>query len=180
MSLTFLRFRRSASIRWHPWILPLSRVLTDPLLPLIRQARSMGAASGSAHRRRSRLSQSELQQLLSPTATTGERIQGLLGLGLHLDDISTALGGTSTSTMRNWVAGATEARANAAIALDDLRATAKALLDAGLEPRRVANWLISRNEKFEGQRPIDVLPANPSAVLSAAFERVLENPSVSL
>jgi hypothetical protein len=140
----------------------------------------MGAASESAHRRRAKLSQPQVQLLLAPTATTGERIEGLLGLGLHPDDISTALGGTSPSTMRNWIAGTTEARSNAALALDDLRATAKALLDAGLEPKRVANWLISRNERFDGQRPIDVLPANPTAVLSAAFERILDDPAVRL
>jgi hypothetical protein len=118
--------------------------------------------------------------MLAPTATTGERVQGLLDLGLHPQEISTALGGTSASAMRNWIAGTSEARAGAAIALDDLRATARALLDAGLEPKRVAHWLRSRNEKFEGQRPIDVLPINPSAVLSAAVELILEVPEVAL
>ena len=139
----------------------------------------MTPASGSTHNKPEPV-QAEVNQLLIPTATTGERVRGLLALGLHPQEISTALGGTSASTMRNWVAGASEARADAAIALDDLRATAKALLDAGLEPKRVAHWLRSRNERVRGERPIDVLPSNPASVLSAAFELILEDPAVVL
>jgi hypothetical protein len=133
-----------------------------------------------AERRRSKLSQPKLLELLSPTATTAERVNGLLGLGLHPADIGTAVGGATPSTLRNWIAGATEPRADAAISLDDLRATARALLEGGLEPQRVVSWLISRDGRFEGQRPIDILARRPTLVLSVAFERVLDEPGAEL
>lgn len=134
----------------------------------------------AAERRRSRVSRTELLRLLGPTATTAERVNGLLGLGLHPADIGTALGGTTASTLRNWIAGDTEPRADAAISLDDLRATARALLEAGLEPQRVVSWLISRDPRFEGQRPIDILATTPTRVLSAAFEQVLDESEADL
>lgn len=138
----------------------------------------MGTISSdrAAERRRSKLSQSQLLAFLAPTATTSERVRGLLGLGLHPADVGTALGGTSTSTLRNWIAGETEPRADAAISLDDLRAAARALLEGGLEPERVVSWLISRDGRFGGQRPIDVLPTNPTRVLSSVFESLLDEP----
>lgn len=69
----------------------------------------------------------------------------------------------------------TEPRPDAAIALDDLRATAKVLLDGGLEPARIVSWLMSRDAaSFENGRPIDCLRRSPVRVLSAAQLEVLE------
>jgi len=81
--------------------------------------------------------------------------------------------GVTVSAVRNWSTGQAEPRTDAAITLDDLRATTKALLDGGMEPERVARWLISRDPKSR-QRPLDAIASRPTEVLAAAFDEVLE------
>jgi len=75
--------------------------------------------------------------------------------------------------LRNWSAGA-EPRLDAAITLDDLRAVTTVLLDGGMEPERIAYWLISRDPKTR-ERPIDQIASRPTAVLSAAVDMVMDD-----
>lgn len=132
----------------------------------------MATANGGNGRRR-RLSVEELQALLRPTATTQERVRGLLEVGLQTRHLASVTG-VSDGAIRTWLAGAVEPRPNASIVLDDLRTTIKLLLDHGLEPERAALWITSRDpERFGDDRPIDVLPKRPSSVLAAAVGQVL-------
>lgn len=127
-------------------------------------------------RRRVRLDRRELDHLLAPTATISERVKGLLGLGLPAAEIAKAVGVGSTSTLRNWATGDTEPRADAVIALDDLRVTATVLLDGGLEPERAVSWLLSRDPKhLENERPIDIVRTAPMKVLAAAHDIAIED-----
>lgn len=134
----------------------------------------MTTASHSRRQRRAKLSRKALAELLAPTATTSERVRGLLGLGLQPIEIAKAVGVGSTSTLRNWIASGTEPRPDAVIVLDDLRATAKILLDGNLEPERIVSWLMSRDPLFDSERPIDLLPSTPMRVLSAAHAVVIQ------
>lgn len=110
----------------------------------------------------------DLAELLAPTATTIERVRALLAIGLSPAFLATATG-SSPSTIRNWSLGETQPRPDAELALDDLRAVASALLDRGLQPERIAKWLTSRDlDRFEGQRPIEMIARDPMAVLAAA------------
>jgi hypothetical protein len=115
----------------------------------------------------------ELHELLAPTATNMERVRGLLALGLPASAVAAATR-SSPSTLRNWSVGETKPREEASIILDDLRTTAKVLLDAGLEPERVVRWLLSRDPgRFGGMRPIDMITYDPMDVVAAAHESVL-------
>lgn len=115
----------------------------------------------------------ELGCLLGPTATVTERVEGLVMMGVPLATIAQATR-SSVSTLRNWTSGQTQPRPDAAIALDDLRMIARALLE-GLEPERAAAWLSSRDpERFEGARPFEIIPIDPMDVLAAASEAVID------
>lgn len=115
----------------------------------------------------------KLKRLLSKTATNPERVRGLLELGLAPAVLAMATS-SSASTLRNWSTGSTQPRAEAAIVLDDLRLTARTLLD-GLEPERVALWFTSRDpDYFDGMRPIEMISHDPMTVLAAAHETLLE------
>jgi hypothetical protein len=109
----------------------------------------------------------DLGEDLATTATTRERVRALLSIGLSPAFLATATG-TSPSTIRNWSNGGTQPRPEAKLALDDIRAVAATLLDAGLEPERVAEWLTSRDARFEGLRPIEMVVRDPMSVLIAA------------
>lgn len=105
---------------------------------------------------------------LATTATTSERVQALLAIGLSPAFLATATN-TSPSTIRNWSNGGTQPRPEARLALDDIRAVAATLLHAGVEPERVAEWLTSRDpERLEGLRPIEMVVRDPLSVLVAA------------
>ena len=110
----------------------------------------------------------DLLNELATTATTSERVRALLAVGLSPAFLATATG-TSPSTIRNWTSGSTQPRPEAKLALDDIRAVAATLLDAGLEAERVAEWLTSRDaDRFDGLRPIEMVVRDPLAVLAAA------------
>jgi DNA-binding transcriptional regulator YiaG len=111
--------------------------------------------------------EADVEEMLAPTATTSERVRGLLALPLSPAVIATATN-SSPSTIRNWSIGQTEPRPDAAIALDDLRMVAKALLKH-LEPERAARWLTSRDpNRLDGMRPVEMIRIDPMAVLAAA------------
>lgn len=130
------------------------------------------------HRRRESLSRQELIAHLAPTATTSERVEGLLSLGLKANEVATVTG-TTESSVRNWVAGDTQPRPEAAMALDYLRAVLKALLDGGMEPERALSWLMSLDpHRFGDQRPIDALRTTPGKILTAAIDETLDEPAV--
>lgn len=112
--------------------------------------------------------------LLSPTATVAERTRGLLKL-LPPAVLADAVG-VKVSSLRNWTVDQSRPRFDAAIALDDLRATAKVLLDGGLEEARVTAWLTSRDpDVWEGQRPVELIRVDPLDVLQAAQGLVLDH-----
>ncbi len=114
------------------------------------------------------MSDEELEQNLAPTATNSERVQALLAIGLAPSAVATAAR-SSVASVRNWSTGAATPRPDADIVLDDLRSTAKTLLDGGLEPERIARWLMSRDpNRFGGMRPIERIPIDPIEVLAEA------------
>lgn len=126
-------------------------------------------------RRGAKQTRRTLETGLRSSATTAERIDALLSLGLNPRELAQGLGVRSASTLRNWTSAGSEPRPGTAIALDDLRLTAQVLLDGGLPPERVGNWLTSRNaEWLEGARPIDCVATTPMRVLSAAQSTVIE------
>jgi hypothetical protein len=108
----------------------------------------------------------QLQRSLAPAATTSERVRGLLAIGLHASEIARTTSVT-VSALRNWSSGQAEPRPEAAIALDDLRSTAKILLDDGMEPARVAHWLRGWNPQL-GARPLERVATAPADVRKAA------------
>jgi hypothetical protein len=136
----------------------------------------LGSASGAAPRRRADpLPIEQVQEMLARTATTAERVEGLLALGLAARELADAVGVASSSTVRNWVSEDSEPRLDASIALDDLRAVALILLEGGLEPRRAGLWITSRDPgRLEGQRPIELVRRLPLEVLSSAHDLLLE------
>jgi hypothetical protein len=114
----------------------------------------------------------ELERLLAPTATTAERVKGLVKMGIPLTTISETTR-SSLSTLRNWIAGNTQPRQEAAFILDDFRMIASALLE-GLEAKRAAQWLSSRDpNRFDGIRPVEMIAIDPMDVLAAAGDAVL-------
>ena len=115
----------------------------------------------------------DLTELLVPTATAAERTQGLLML-LPPAIIADAVG-VKVSSLRNWVSGQSQPRSGSAILLDDLRATAKILLDGGVDPGRARAWLTSRDPKaWDGMRPVEAIRLDPMDVLAAAHGVVLD------
>jgi transcriptional regulator with XRE-family HTH domain len=124
--------------------------------------------------KRGTLGADELQRFLSTTATTPERVNGLMALGLRVEDIA-GCAGVSPSAVRNWSTGQAEPRRDPAITLDDLRTTAKALLDGGMEAPRVARWLTSRDpQRFKNERPLDCVSTDPIEVIKVAMDEILE------
>lgn len=123
---------------------------------------------------RGRRGRKAIEDSFRSQATTAERVSGLIDLGIPPTDLARGLGVRSASTVRNWTTGGAEPRANTAIALDDLRLAAEILLDAGLPPKRVGVWLMSRNAQWlEGERPLDCIASTPMRVLSAAQETAI-------
>lgn len=119
------------------------------------------------------MSENDPIKLLATTATIAERTRGLLML-LPPTIVADAVG-VRASSLRNWVSGQSQPRSEAAILLDDLRATAKVLLDGGIEPGRATAWLTSRNpENWDGMRPVEAIRMDPMDVLAAAHGVVLE------
>jgi hypothetical protein len=109
---------------------------------------------------------------LAPTATTQERIRGLMAVGFSQALLASATK-SSVSTVRNWAAGATQPRLEAGVILDDLRVTTRTLL-GGLEPARVVQWFTSRDaDRFDGVRPIEMIALDPMEVLAAAHGEVI-------
>jgi hypothetical protein len=118
-------------------------------------------------------SDKDLSRLLLPTATASERTRGLLVL-IHPAILADAVGVKVTS-LRNWASGQSQPRSDAAITLDDLRATAKVLLDGGVDAERASAWLTSRDPSaWEGMRPVEAIRVDPMDVLGAAHDVVLE------
>jgi hypothetical protein len=120
-----------------------------------------------------------LRDLFAPTASHQERVAGLLELGLPPAAVAEAVG-TSSSTLRNWRTGRSQPRHEASIVLDDLRATAVALLDSGLSRDEAGAWLMSRDRSIGGRRPIETAAQDPIKVLEAAtaFGEALQAPEV--
>jgi hypothetical protein len=114
-----------------------------------------------------------LIRLLLPTATASERTRGLLSL-LPPTILADAVG-VKISSLRNWASGQSQPRPDAAIALDDLRAAAKVLLNGEIEPERASAWLMSRDPDYwKGMRPVEAIRVHPMDVLAAAHGVVLE------
>jgi hypothetical protein len=120
--------------------------------------------------RRGRPNPDELEEWLKPSATISERVHGLLEIGLHASDIAKTTG-VSVSALRNWSTGQARPRPDASIALDDLRASARILLEGGMHPDRIAQWLAGWNPKIEG-RPLDIIGTRPMDVRAAAHGEV--------
>jgi transcriptional regulator with XRE-family HTH domain len=109
---------------------------------------------------------------LDPTATTRDLLDALDGLGMYPAEIARAVG-VSTQTIRAWRTKNVRPRLDAAIALDDLRATAHILLLADkLDPEQVGFWLRSRNLSLDFQRPLDMIATAPGRVRAAAVDAV--------
>ena len=107
------------------------------------------------------------ERLLARTSTHGERVRGLLAMGIHAEELASATN-AAVSTLRNWSAGQSEPRLAAAVVLDNLRTTATVLLKE-FEPARAARWMTSRDpERFDGLRPLDYIAVDPLDVLAAA------------
>jgi len=106
----------------------------------------------------------ELARSLSGVALPGERVKGLLRMGLTYGEIARATG-VANSTVRGWGAGK-PLRHTSFIALDDLRTVAYILLDRGATPTDARQWLVSRRP--DGQRPLDLVAADPEAAIAAA------------
>lgn len=128
---------------------------------------------GVTLRRRALATREELEELLKISATTSERVRGLLGAGLHASEIARTTRVT-VSALRNWSTGQAEPRPDAAITLDDLRATAKILLDGHMEPGRIAHWLRGWNPKIDA-RPLEIIADTPMSVRAAAHGEVLDS-----
>jgi transcriptional regulator with XRE-family HTH domain len=112
--------------------------------------------------------------MLASTATTSERVQALLAIGLRSADIARC-SGVSQSALRNWSSGSAQPRPDAAIVLDDLRTVAKVLLDGGIATDRAVSWLTSRDpDRFHDCRPLDLIRSEPMSVLAAAHGAVLD------
>jgi hypothetical protein len=115
----------------------------------------------------------DLSRLLLPTATASERTRGLLVLippTILADTV-----GVKVTSLRNWASGQSQPRSDAAITLDDLRATAKVLLDGRVDAERASAWLTSRDpSRWEGMRPVEAVRVDPMDVLGAAHGVVLE------
>lgn len=119
----------------------------------------------------------ELDAALSTTTTQAERTRGLLEL-LPREALARATR-SSTSTLRNWAVGQTQPRPDAAIILDDLRHTAHILLRGGIDRERVTSWFMSRDtERFEGMRPIEMVPIDPMDVVAGAKGLLLSQMAV--
>lgn len=126
-------------------------------------------------RRGTNLTHEDLEKGLRSSSTTAERIRALLALGIPPDVLARGLGVRSASTLRNWMNDEIAPRPTTAITLDDLRLTAQVLLEGGLPPARIGNWLVSRNaEWLGGERPIDCITTTPMRVLSAAQDTAIE------
>jgi hypothetical protein len=109
---------------------------------------------------------------LKPTATTSERVRGLLAVGLTRSDIVKATG-VAERTFSNWKSGRSNPHADVASSFDDLRFVAMILIEGGVFPERVGRWLLSRNSQYlDGQRPVDLIQSSPQAVISAAQAEV--------
>lgn len=121
--------------------------------------------------RRGELAPDELLGLLKASATTSERVRGLLALSLLPAEVARACR-VSVAALRTWATGQAQPRPDALISLDDLRATAKILLDGGMEPERAANWLRGWDPKIDG-RPLDVISSRPMEVRAAACGEIL-------
>jgi hypothetical protein len=110
------------------------------------------------------------ERKLGSFSTTTERVEALTSI-LDAPLVARAAG-VSPAAVRNWIDGA-EPRTDAAMALDDLRSVVAALVDGGFEPRRVKNWLLSRNSEWlAGERPIDEIARVPTMVLGAAHDAI--------
>jgi len=107
-----------------------------------------------------------VSEKFGPTSTTSERVEALAAT-LEVALVAKAADVTPTA-VRKWIGG-TEPRAEAAIAIDDLRAVVVVLLEAGFEPARIRSWLVSRDQYWlDGARPVECLAVKPMSVLSAA------------
>jgi DNA-binding NarL/FixJ family response regulator len=124
----------------------------------------------SSDRWESRPLDEELREWLAPSATSTERIRGLLAMGLSPTHIARATG-VSQSTVRSWSGGRAVPRMSSALILDDLRMVAAVLLDGGLGRDQTVAWLTSRDMRT-GERPVDALARRPSDVVAAALREI--------
>jgi hypothetical protein len=109
---------------------------------------------------------------LGPTSTLSEQVEGLVDV---LDDVALVAKAVrvSSTAVRKWIDG-TEPRAEAAMAIDDLRSVVVVLLEAGFEPARVRSWFLSRDRDWlEGESPLGCLSRTPITVLSAANDAAM-------
>lgn len=115
----------------------------------------------------------ELEKLLGPAATTAERLLGLSMVGIPISTVAT-LTQAKPSTVRNWSSGKAEPRQPMALLVDDVRAVASVLLRGGLPANRIGAWFRSRDQDFlDGLRPVETVVTDPMRVLSAAHGLLL-------
>jgi transcriptional regulator with XRE-family HTH domain len=103
---------------------------------------------------------------LKPEATTEERVQALLSLGIYVSELAEVCG-ISISGLRNWTSGDARPRRSAAIALDRLRVVAAILVQAGLEDDRVGHWLRALDPDTQST-PLELLPDHAATVVTSA------------
>jgi hypothetical protein len=86
------------------------------------------------------LTAEQLEEWVKPDATTRERIQLLLGVGVYAPELAETCD-VSVSALRSWGNGSSRPRREAAVMLDRLRVIASLLIDSGMEPERIGHWL---------------------------------------
>lgn len=104
---------------------------------------------------------------LGETAPTPLRIQGLIDLGIEVEELAEALAVTP-GTIRNWLRGSAFPRRATVRAVDDLRRAVVLLSEVGVDGADAAQWLRSRQGgPLDDDRPLDVIREDPIRVLAA-------------
>ena len=110
----------------------------------------------------------------APLAGPRERIQGLLDLGISVEDIAVATG-VKPGTVRKWASGIAHPRRDAEQGIDDLRQIIVILDEADLPPEKITQWLRSRHRGIlSNERPLDVIRTDPLPALAAAEQTLIE------
>jgi hypothetical protein len=110
----------------------------------------------------------------APSAEIGQRVHGLLDIGLSIEDVAVATR-VKPGTVRKWAAGTAHPRREAEQGIDDLRQIVVILDEAGLSTTKISQWLRSRNRgALKNERPLDTIQTDPLAVLAAAEEALIE------
>ncbi len=103
---------------------------------------------------------------LGATTPTPLRVQGLIELGLEVEELAGALDVTP-ATVRNWIKGTAVPRRGAVRVVDDLRRAVVLLQEEGLDGAEAAQWLRSRQGgPLDNDRPLDTIREDPVRVFA--------------